>query len=150
MNWYPHTTVATIVEQNGRFLMVEENDEGRTVFNQPAGHLDEHETLFDAALRETLEETAWEVELRAFLGTYHYLSPHNNITYIRHCFIAVPLRERPGLELDPAIIQAHWLSADTILADDFRARSPIVQKVLQDYLAGHHYPLSLIYCHEPG
>ena len=52
MTWLAHSSVATIVERDGLFLMVEEIDEGRTVFNQPAGHLEEHETLFDAARRE--------------------------------------------------------------------------------------------------
>lgn len=148
MNWYPHTTVACIVEHNGRFLMVEEVDHGETVFNQPAGHLDENETLYAAAIRETLEETAWEVTLDAFLGTYQYLSPVNNITYVRHCFIASPLKHHPELRLDEGIIAAHWLSAEEILAPDFRVRSPIVGKVLQDYLDGQRYPLSLIYYHE--
>ena len=148
MSWYPHTTVATIVEQNGRFLMVEENDQGRTVFNQPAGHLDEHKSLYDAAIRETLEETAWQVKLEAFIGTYQYLSPNNGLTYIRHCFIASPVRHYPQQKLDTEIIAAHWLSADAILSPEFNARSPIVQKVLQDYLSGQRFPLSLIYQHE--
>ncbi|MFZ8929594.1 MAG: NUDIX domain-containing protein, partial [Pseudohongiellaceae bacterium] len=67
MIWTAHSTVATVVEQDGKFLMVEEIDNGCTVFNQPAGHLDEGETLFTAAIRETLEETAWHVTLTAFL-----------------------------------------------------------------------------------
>ncbi len=106
MSWYPHTTVATIVEQNGRFLMVEEKEAGQQVFNQPAGHLDANESLFEAALRETLEETAWEVELTAYLGTYQYLSDANGITYIRHCFIAQPRRHDPKRALDPDIVQS--------------------------------------------
>ena len=57
MNWYAHSCVATIVEKQGLFLMVEELDGALTVFNQPAGHLEEGETLLEAAVRETLEET---------------------------------------------------------------------------------------------
>ena len=148
MSWHPHTTVACIVEDNGRFLMVEEKNQGQTAFNQPAGHLDENETLYEAALRETLEETAWEVKLDAFLGIYQYQSPNNDVTYIRHCFISSPVKHCPELKLDKDIIAAHWLSAEEILASDFKARSPIVGKVLQDYLAGQRYPLSLVYHHE--
>lgn len=148
MNWYPHTTVATIVEQNGRFLMVEESDAGNIVFNQPAGHLEPDENLFEAALRETLEETAWHVRLTALLGCYHYVSPANGVTYIRYCFIADPVRHEATRELDQDIIACHWLSADTILQPDFRARSPIVSRVLQDYQAGVRYPLSLIHHHQ--
>lgn len=70
MTWQPHITVATIVEDNGRFLLVEEFKAGRHVFNQPAGHLEANETLLEAALRETLEETAWDVELTGIVGIY--------------------------------------------------------------------------------
>lgn len=145
MTWLPHTTVATIVEKDGRFLLVEENDNDRTVFNQPAGHLDEDETLFDAAIRETLEETAWHVNLTDFLGTYLYKGANNGITYVRHCFIANPVRHEPDLTLDDGIIAAHWLPTEEIFADSFPARSPLVKKALQDYLSGRRLPLDTVY-----
>lgn len=44
MRFTPHVTVATVVEHNGRFLLVEEIASGRQVLNQPAGHLDADET----------------------------------------------------------------------------------------------------------
>ncbi len=67
--WLPRLTVATIIERDGRFLLVEEYADGEElVYNQPAGHLDEHETLAAAAIRETLEETAWEVQVSAIVG----------------------------------------------------------------------------------
>lgn len=147
MPWLAHSSVATVVERDGLFLMVEERDGGRLVFNQPAGHLEAGETLFAAALRETLEETAWEVELEALLGLYHYPAP-NGVTYIRHCFVAHPRCHHPERTLDAGIVAAHWLSAEQILAPGFAARSPIVQRVLRDYLAGVRHPLSLIYHHE--
>jgi 8-oxo-dGTP pyrophosphatase MutT (NUDIX family) len=147
MTWHAHSTVATIVERADLFLMVEELDEGRTVFNQPAGHLEADESLFEAAQRETLEETGWQVELTAFLGVYHYPSP-NGITYIRHCFVASAQVYDPARPLDRAIVAAHWLPAAIILDPQFPARSPIVQQVLRDYLAGIRYPLSLIYHHK--
>lgn len=147
MIWLAHSSVATIVEQDGRFLMVEERDGDKLVFNQPAGHLDEGETLFAAAVRETLEETAWDVELTHLLGLYHYRAP-NGVTYIRHCFAARPLRHHPQRELDTPIVAAHWLTAAEILDPAFAARSPIVRRSLQDYLDGHRYPLSLIHHHQ--
>ena len=88
MEWLPHITVATIVEDNGKFLMVEELKGGRAVLNQPAGHLDPHETLTEAAVRETLEETGWDVEPTGVVGIYLYTAPSNGVTYQRVCFIA--------------------------------------------------------------
>ena len=148
MVWQAHTTVATVVEQDGLFLMVEENDTGRTVFNQPAGHLEKDESIFAGAIRETLEETAWLVEPFALIGIYHYPAP-NGITYVRFCFAAKTLKEEPGRILDDGIISAKWLSAGTILDPAFRARSPIVQQCLRDYLKGQRYPLSLIWHNDP-
>ncbi len=143
MIWTAHSTVATVVEQNGKFLMVEEIDNNRTVFNQPAGHLDEDETLFTAAIRETLEETAWHVTLTAFLGNYVYKAP-NGITYVRHCFIATPDSHDASLPLDDGIIAAHWLSTDSIFSDSFVPRSPLVVKAIKDYLDGKRMPLDVI------
>ncbi len=70
MDWYPHATVATIVERDGHFLLVEESEGERLVINQPAGHLDQGETLAAAAVREMLEENGWEVDVQALLGLY--------------------------------------------------------------------------------
>lgn len=141
--WTPRTTVATVVVQDGRFLMVEETENGRTVFNQPAGHLDQGESLFDAAVRETLEETAWHVTLTDYLGTYVYRAP-NGLTYVRHCFVAHPDRHDPDLALDDGIIGAHWLEADSILEAGFNARSPLVVKAVQDFLGGRRLPLDTV------
>ena len=52
MNWQPHVTVATVIEKDGKYLLVEERCNGELVFNQPAGHLDADETLEQAAIRE--------------------------------------------------------------------------------------------------
>jgi ADP-ribose pyrophosphatase YjhB (NUDIX family) len=143
MIWSPHSTVATVVEKDGKFLFVEEVDNGKTVFNQPAGHLDEGETLFAAAQRETLEETAWHVTLTEFLGIYVFKA-ENGITYVRHCFIAQADSHDPLLCLDEGIIAAHWLSVEEIMAPEFKPRSPLVKKAIEDYLAGTRLPLSCI------
>jgi len=144
MRFTPHVTVATIVEDNGRFLMVEELAEGRAVFNQPAGHLEADESLIQAALRETLEETGWDVELTAVTGIYLYTAPSNGITYQRICFAAKPVRHHPGLALDQGIIGPQWLTRDELMAQPTRWRSELVMHCIDDYLAGERFPLSLI------
>jgi 8-oxo-dGTP pyrophosphatase MutT (NUDIX family) len=144
MSWYPHKTVATVVERDGCFLMVEERADGSVVFNQPAGHLEADETLLEAARRETLEETGWEVEPVKFLGLYHYTSAANQTCYIRSCFIATPVQHHGELELDREIIRAHWMTFEEIRELGNQLRSPIVLRVLEDYRRGISYPLSLI------
>ncbi|BBP82970.1 NUDIX hydrolase [Pseudomonas sp. Pc102] len=144
MRFTPHVTVATLVEDQGRFLMVEEISDGRAVLNQPAGHLEADESLIQAALREALEETGWEVELTAVTGIYLYTAPSNGVTYQRVCFAARPLRHRPEHELDTGIIGPRWLTRDELLAHREQWRSPLIIRCIDDYLAGERFPLSLI------
>lgn len=141
MSWPPHITVATVVPRDNAFLMVEEQDNNLRVFNQPAGHLEADETLQDAALRETLEETGWRVSLTGLIGVYQYYSEHNDTTYLRFCFAASPIcQERDQLDCD--IIAAHWLSREQI--SRLPKRSPLVMQCLEDFIAGACVSLSLV------
>lgn len=146
MYWLPHTTVATVVENDHRFLLVRELADGATVYNQPAGHLDEGESLCAAAIRETLEETRWEVRPTALTGLYQYRSPHNGVTYMRHCFAADPVQEHADRPLDTGILDAHWLTLEEVrgLEAAGELRSPMVRACIEDYLDGARYPLDLI------
>ena len=140
----PHVTVATVVERDGRFLFVEELSHGKRVINQPAGHLEAGESLVEAAVRETLEETRWHVSVEAILGLGLYRSPANGVTYQRTTFIASPLREDDRAVLDSGIIRPLWLTADELEQRAGELRSPMVVDCVRRYLAGHRYPLSLL------
>jgi len=144
MHQLPRITVATVVEREGKFLMVKENFAGRLVYNQPAGHVELNESLLDAAIRETLEETAWRVNLEQLLGIYQTTSPDNGITYIRHCFIASAIEPRTERDLDEGIFEASWVSLEELEQRETQMRSPLVLEVIRDYLKGVSYSLSLI------
>lgn len=144
MTWHPHITVATIVEQNGRFLLVEESQAGQQVLNQPAGHLEPDESLQQAAIRETLEETGWEVELTAVVGIYLYTAPANGVTYQRICFAARPVLHHPQRPLDNDITATHWLSREEVFAEPKHWRSELVPRCIDDYLAGPLYSLDIL------
>jgi 8-oxo-dGTP pyrophosphatase MutT (NUDIX family) len=142
--WHPHQTVATIVEKDHKFLIVEELIDGKVVLNQPAGHLEDQESLIEAAVRETFEETAWRVEPVALLGVYKYTAPSNGITYIRTCFIADALEHVPDSPLDEGIIQALWLTKSEVEERFADLRSPLVLRVIEDYIEGKRYSLGLV------
>jgi 8-oxo-dGTP pyrophosphatase MutT (NUDIX family) len=144
MNWQAHVTVATIVEDQGRFLMVEELKGGKAVLNQPAGHLDPNESLQRAAVRETLEETGWDVELTSVIGIYLYTAPSNGVTYQRICFAAKALRHNPQSPLDEGIIGPVWLTRDELVTQQERWRSELVLRCVDDYLNAEHFSLDLL------
>jgi len=140
-------TVATLVEQDGKFLLVREHANNQLVLNQPAGHVEAGESLLQAAFRETLEETAWQVEITDFLGVYIFQPARDTGIYYRFCFVARPLNHDSRQKLDREIVEAVWLGADEILARSAEHRSPLVAQCLRDYLDGRRLPLDSIYQH---
>ena len=144
MIWKPHTTVAAIVEQQGRFLLVEEETADGIRLNQPAGHVENGENLLAAAVREAREETAYRFTPQSLLGIYHWRHPLKDITYLRFAFIGQVDDHRADQALDDGIIRAVWLTADEIRASQARHRSPQVLTCVEHYLAGQHFPLNVI------
>jgi len=151
MQWKPNATVAAIAEQNGRFLLVEEKINGSLVFNQPAGHLEQGETLIEAVKREVLEEAAWEFEPESLVGVYLYPNPHQeDITYLRFCFFGHCTKEHKGQALDEGILRAVWLSPKEIEKERERMRSPLVLRCIDDHLNGNSFPLELLHHYLKG
>lgn len=144
MNWKPNTTVAAIIEQDGRFLMVEENTTEGVRINQPAGHLDQGETLLQGVIRETLEETAHNFTPTALLGIYLWQRPAKDITYLRFAFVGKLGLHYPALGLDDGIIRAVWMTIEELRASQAIHRSPQVLKCVEDYLAGQRFPLTVL------
>lgn len=136
-------TVSAVIQRDGRFLLVEEQADGGLRLNQPAGHLEPGESLIDAAVRETMEETAYRFDPHALLGVYRWRHPKGR-TYVRFAFIGEVSGPEPGRALDQGIVRAVWLSAEELQAERGRHRSPLVQRCVDDYLAGRRYPLELI------
>ncbi len=144
MLWAPHVTVATLIERDDRYLLVYEEADGRKVYNQPAGHLEPNETLIEAAIRETLEETAWNIRLTGVIGVNLYTAPSNNVTYFRTTFIGEAISHNADRPLDQGIIDAVWLTYEEILARKDKLRSPMTLKIIDDYRAGRRFPLAVV------
>jgi len=135
-------TVAAVIERDGKFLLVQERIEGRLVLNQPAGHLDPGESLVAACRREVLEETAHRFEPSGLVGIYRWYYEPKDVTFLRFCF-----RGRVGAAvdrpLDKEIVAVHWLTAAELAQRRAEHRSPLVQKCVADFLAGHDFPLDV-------
>ena len=147
MIWKPNVTVAAVVERDGKFLLVEEETDDGLAFNQPAGHLEQGESLVAAVIRETREETAYDFRPTHLVGIYHWQHPRKDLTYLRFAFAGELRGFDPGRRLDTGIVAARWLSFDEVVAVQERHRSPLVRRCIDDLRAGRRYPLeSLVHC----
>lgn len=144
--WKPSVTVAAVVERDGRFLLVEEHTRDGIRINQPAGHLDPGESLPEAAVRETLEETAYPFTPTGLLGVYLWRAD-NGVTYTRFAFTGEVGSPEAGRALDAGIMRALWLTPDELRARSAEHRSPLVMRCVDDYLRGRRLPLDAIYTH---
>ncbi|MEJ7139137.1 NUDIX hydrolase [Amphibiibacter pelophylacis] len=151
--FFPHVTVAALIEQEGRFLLVEERQKGRLVLNNPAGHLDPGESLVQACVREVLEETAHDFTPTALVGVYlsRYIGDDapaiGSPTFVRFAFCGTLGAHHPDRVLDSPITQCLWLSPDEMRQQADRLRSPSVWQGVQDYLCGRRLPLEALHTH---
>jgi 8-oxo-dGTP pyrophosphatase MutT (NUDIX family) len=141
MVWKPDVTVAALVERDGRFLVVEERIGRRIVINQPAGHVEDGETLEAAVRRETLEETAWHFTPQALLGLYLWRSPRGHST-LRIAFVGTVDGFESQRRLDPPVLRTHWLSREELVERGPSLRTPLVLRCIDDYLAGRRLSLA--------
>jgi ADP-ribose pyrophosphatase YjhB (NUDIX family) len=144
MVWKPNVTVAAVIERDGRFLLVEEETSQGVRFNQPAGHLESNESLLDAVIRETLEESAYHFLPQQLIGIYRWHAAQSDTTYLRFAFSGQIIGHEENRPLDKGILQAIWLTPDEIRTNQTRHRSPLILRCVEDYLAGKRYSLDLL------
>ncbi len=136
-------TVAAIAERNGRFLCVQERAARRVVLNQPAGHLENGESLIEAVIRETREETGCDFLPESVTGLYLWQGPAGR-TVLRVAFAGKVGERIEGAVLDRSIIRTLWLSREELRARAGETRSPLVLACIDDYLRGARYPLDMV------
>lgn len=146
----PSVTVAAVIERDGRFLLIEEETSEGIKLNQPAGHLDPNESLEQAAVREVMEEAAYEFIPSGLVGMYmsryHSKSRNRDITYLRFTFCGTAGKQYDQ-PLDDGILRTLWMTHEEIVATAERHRSPIVLQCVDDYLAGKRTELALLHTH---
>jgi ADP-ribose pyrophosphatase YjhB (NUDIX family) len=148
MVWKPNVTVAAVIARDGKFLQVEEETALGLRFNQPAGHLEADESLLAAAMRETLEESAYHFTPAQLIGIYRWHARESDTTYLRFAFSGEITGHEAGRTLDTGILRAVWLSPDEIRETQARHRSPLVLRCVEDYLAGKRYSLDMLVNYE--
>ncbi|WP_286267238.1 NUDIX hydrolase [Thalassotalea atypica] len=140
----PNTTVAAIVHCQGKFLVVEEIEHGKRVFNQPAGHIEANESLVCAIKRELKEETGLRLEPDYLSGVYYFHRSDLSLYFLRFCFVFELEEQQAGTPEDDEILANHWFSYDEIIEKNDQLRSAMVLDCIEDYLSGQKMPLSML------
>ena len=144
MTWIPHITVASIIKKDDKYLFVEEYVQNNLVINQPAGHLEENENIEEACIRETLEETAYLVEVKSLIGIYQERKKNELDMWLRFCFECNIKEELKGRKLDKNIVRKLWLSKNEIIQENKLVRSKMVLRCIDDYENKKRYPLEIL------
>lgn len=137
-------TVSAVVEQDGRYLIVEERSSGVVVVTQPGGHIEASESPERAVIRETLEETACTVDVDSLLGVYLWIHPQTRQQFLRIVYVANLIAENRTRPLDDGIYAVHWYTLDDLRRRRKSLRSPVVVRCIEDYQAGQRKPSSLL------
>ncbi len=157
--WKPSVTVAGIIEDKGRFLLLEEHTADGLRLNNPAGHLDPFESPVEACIREVLEETARHFSPTALLGVYlsRFIRPARastadtlsqapeDVTYVRFAFCGTVGDEMPDMQYDEGIVRTLWMTPQEVRESQDRHRSSLVLQCMEDYLTGKRLPLDAVY-----
>ena len=129
-------TVSAVVEDDGRYLLVEEHATGQVVLNQPGGHIEAGESPEEAVIREALEETGCDIACGELIGVYLWIHPQTRQQFLRIIYAARFLacdRSRP---LDDNIVGRRWLTRADLEQRRNTLRSPVVLRCIHDYESG--------------
>ncbi len=159
--WKPNVTVASVAgrvregAEHGRaggpieYLLIEEETPVGLRLNNPAGHLDPGESPVEAAVRETLEETARVFVPERFLGLYltrfDGSAADPGLTYLRIAFAGTVGEADPARRLDDGIVGTLWMTLDELRACPERHRSSLLLRCVEDAAAGRSLPLEAVY-----
>ena len=127
--------VHVLVEEDGRYLLIQEaKPEIGCPWCYPAGGVEPGESLGEAVVRETLEETGLTVEPRALMRIWHMVPPDQDahspkITSWVYVVVAEAVGGVLKTSSDEHSLQAGWFHPDEL--DGLDLRWPAVQRLIE-------------------
>ena len=134
-------------DSNSKYLLIEERAGGTIVLYNPSGRWEAGETLAETAAREAAEESGVIFAPEWFLGSYvtmHTALSGQRVCTVRFAFGATLVPGLPLCARDPGILDVHWLTYNEVTNSRSRHRSSAVLRCIDDFRAGHRYPLDAV------
>ncbi len=131
-----------IKNDNNEILMVQEaKDEIKGLFNIPAGKLDSSESIIDGAIRETKEETGFDVKLDSVL-CIQYLQ---NKSILKIVFNATIISGNINFD-KTEVMGIKWISIEeleTMTKNELRSYDSNIN-IIRDSKNNKNYPIDII------
>lgn len=132
--------VVTIVEKDGKILMIQEAKE--KAYKQwffPAGHLEKDENIIYGAVREAKEETGYDIKINKLVQIF---SP--TVDYPLMFVFAGEVLSGSKHISDPAeILDIEWIPIGEVPDKDLRIRKRTTE-ILEKYKSGKLYSVDMI------
>ena len=137
-------TVSAVIEDNGRYLLIEEYSMGDVLLNQPGGHIEAGESPEAAVIREVREETGCDVSCGELIGVYLWIQPQTRQQFLRLVFVAEYLGCDESRTLDHNVVRKRWMVREDIEHRRNGLRSPVVLRCVRDFEEGKRQSDSLL------
>ncbi len=134
--------VSTVIEQDGKILLVQEAKEKNfQKWNIPGGSMELTEKAWEGAKREVQEETFLDVEITSLLGVYNSIGNNHSIRFV---FVGKIVSGTAGA--GDNILAVKWVDpAELVNLDPAHYINPLVFEALaKDYIDGVRYPVETV------
>jgi ADP-ribose pyrophosphatase YjhB (NUDIX family)/TM2 domain-containing membrane protein YozV len=125
------SVVGAVVKHDGNYLLVQQSQgDVEGLWNIPAGYVDKGESLQQAAIRETKEESGYDIEVGESLGVWHTTSSES----VKHAFVGT-IKAGEARPQEGEILKVSWASYEDIvkLNDENKFRAAWIFEAISAY-----------------
>lgn len=133
--------VSSVLEKDGRFLFVKQEEQGQSRLDFPAGPLRVGESPVQCAMREMLESTGYLFIPTHLVGLYDYFHSRSNVIFLYMAYTGTIF----DLGVPPEVSGTlRWLDYGELQPLRGIHGNPFILRCVEDHLKGKAFPLDLV------